>query len=151
MKAILDDEVFGFVTCDVTSPQEMIDRHLRNGFLFPPVIDRQLITDDMVSPFMKDQMKKKRKVKNVASPIQTYHGRNLFLQTSLVKLYVKLGLKITNITKFVQYVPGKALLPFANKVVKLRSEATDDGDDAKQLTAKLFGNAGILYTECNTQ
>ena len=62
--------------------------------------------------------------------------------TPLVKFYLDLGLKITNVTEFIQYSPGKGLLPFAKRVVQLRSEATDEGDHAKQLTAKLFGNAG---------
>ena len=55
------------------------------------------------------------------------------------------GLKINNIKEFIQYIPGKGFLPFAKKVVKLRSEATVENDDAKQLTAKLFGNSGIIF------
>lgn len=147
LNAIQNDEVFGFVTCDVSSPDEMIQRHLKKGFLFPPIITRQTITDDMISPYMAKLMQNKPKSNNAPSPIQTYHGKNLFLLTPLVRLYMKLGLKISNLTKFIQYVPGKGLLPFANKVVQLRTEATDDGDDAKQLTAKLFGNAGNI-TPC---
>ena len=101
----------------------------------------------MISPYMAKLMQNKPKSNNAPSPIQTYHGKNVFLMTPLVRLYMKLGLKISNLTKFIQYVPGKGLLPFANKVVQLRTEATDDGDDAKQLTAKLFGNAGNI-TPC---
>ena len=122
----------------------MIKRHMKHGFLFPPVISRQEISPDMLTPYMKELLSKRKKVQSGPTPIQTYHGKNLFLMTPLVRLYMKLGLKVTNITKFIQYVPGKGLLPFANKVVQLRSEATEDGDDAKQLTAKLFGNAGNL-------
>ena len=116
----------------------MIRKHLRNGFLFPPVITKQVIGDDMLSPFMKELNDKKP----VESPVQTYHGKNLFLFTPMVKLYMDMGLKISNVTEVVQYYPGKCFLPFANRVVQLRSEATRDGDDAKQLTAKLFGNSG---------
>ena len=52
-----------------------------------------------------------------------------------------------NVEEFIQYIPGKCFRPFTEKVVKLRSEATVEGDDAKGLTAKLFGNAGksIVY------
>ena len=141
MKAIRDEEVFGFIRCDVTSPDAMIQKHLKNGFLFPPVITKQVISDDMLSPFMK-QLHDKTPKKSDLSPIQTYHGTDLFLFTPLVKLYMEMGLKITNVTEVVQYFPGKCFLPFANRVVQLRSEATRDGDDAKQLTAKLFGNSG---------
>ena len=52
------------------------------------------------------------------------------------------GLIIYDIEEFIQYEPGKCFRPFTEKVTKLRSEATIEGDDAKGLTAKLFGNAG---------
>ena len=142
MKAVENGDVFGFIRCDVNSPDEMIAKHLRNGFLFPPVITKQVIEDDMLSPYMQEQNSRKPLKTKDATPIQTYHGKDLFLFTPLVQLYIKLGLKISNVTQVVQYQPGKCFLPFANRVVQLRSEATRDGDDAKQLTAKLFGNSG---------
>lgn len=138
LKAIKEDEVFGFIRCDVKSPDGMIQKHLKNGFLFPPIITKKIIGDDMLSPFMKSINDKKP----TESPVQTYHGTNVFLFTPMVKLYMDLGLEISNVTEVVQYQPGKCFLPFANRVVQLRSEATRDGDDAKQLTAKLFGNSG---------
>ena len=49
---------------------------------------------------------------------------------------------ITNITKFLQYEAGKALNPFAEKVVNMRIEATYEKDEAKSNTAKLYGNSG---------
>ena len=61
-------------------------------------------------------------------------------------------MKVFNIVEFIQYVPGQCFRPFTEKVVQLRVEATNENDDAKQLTAKLFGNSGI-YTykpNCNT-
>ena len=142
LKAIENEEVFGYIRCDVTSPEAMIEKHLKNGFLFPPIISRKVIGDDMLSPFMKELTEKRKSIRPTKSPVQTYHGKNLFLFTPLVKLYIEMGLKISNVTEVVQYQPGKCFLPFANRVVKLRSEATRDGDDAKQLTAKLFGNSG---------
>jgi len=83
-------------------------------------------------------------------PIQTYHAKDSFIITPLAKFYMEMGIKITNVSEVIQYVPGKGLLPFAKRVVQLRSEATDEGDHAKQLTAKLFGNAGeyIITRTC---
>ena len=142
MQAIQDDEVFGFIRCDVKSPDTMIEKHLKNGFLFPPIITKQVIEDDMLSPFMKELNNANPMKHKDSSPIQSYHGENVFLMTPLVKLYMEIGLTISNVTEVVQYQPGKCFLPFAKRVVQLRSEATRDGDDAKQLTAKLFGNSG---------
>ena len=148
MKGIRNGDIFGFIQCDVTSPEAMIQKHLKNGFLFPPVITKQIIEDDMLSPFMKEQ-NDKRPLKQDKSPIQTYHGSNVFLFTPLVKMYMEMGMEISNVTEVIQYHPGKCFLPFADRVVQLRSEATRDGDDAKQLTAKLFGNSGESMYTCS--
>ena len=59
------------------------------------------------------------------------------------------GMKVFDVKEFIQYIPGKCFLPFTEKVVKLRVEATHENDDAKQLTAKLFGNSG--YYTYNTK
>ena len=50
-----------------------------------------------------------------------------------------------DIKEFIQYVPGKGFAPFVSKVVQMRIDATVEGDDAKQLTAKLFANSGKTY------
>lgn len=47
-----------------------------------------------------------------------------------------------SIKEFIQFEAGACFRPFAEKVVQLRTEATHEKDDAKQLTAKLFGNSG---------
>ena len=57
------------------------------------------------------------------------------------------NMKVYNIKEFIQFIPGACFKPFTKKVIQLRIEATNDNDDAKQLTAKLFGNSGILF-EC---
>ena len=54
---------------------------------------------------------------------------------------MKQGMKVT-IKEFIQFEAGACFRPFAEKVVQLRTEATYEKDDAKQLTAKLFGNSG---------
>ena len=108
------------------------------------MIRKSKINPEWLSPFMKEQ-NDKRPLKQDKSPIQTYHGSNVFLFTPLVKMYMEMGMEISNVTEVIQYYPGKCFLPFANRVVQLRSEATRDGDEAKQLTAKLFGNSGESF------
>ena len=76
LKAIKDEEVFGFIKCDINSPDEMIKRHLRTGFLFPPVISKQVIEDDMLSPYMKEVVAKRKKQPKVY-PILIHHLNNI--------------------------------------------------------------------------
>ena len=76
LEAIKDEEVFGFIKCDINSPDEMIKRHLRTGFLFPPVISKQVIEDDMLSPYMKEVIAKRKKQPKVY-PILIHQLNNI--------------------------------------------------------------------------
>ena len=62
--------------------------------------------------------------------------------TPLAQFYLSRGMKIKNVTRFIQYEGGTALKPFAEKVVNMRVEATNENDEAKSNTAKLYGNSG---------
>ena len=55
------------------------------------------------------------------------------------------GMDVYDVKEFIQYIPGQCFRPFTDKVVQLRVEATNENDDAKQLTAKLFGNSGSNF------
>ena len=140
MKAIQHEEVFGFIECDVQTPKHLIDEFEKAGFVFPPVISKQTLSEDHLSPFMKTRYNQEGKSPS-ETVIQTYHGKNILLMTSTAKLFMDRGIKITNVTKMVQYQPGLALSPFVDTVKRMRIEATIEGDDLKATTAKLVGNA----------
>ena len=146
LEAIRTKQVFGFAKCSVRTPPELIEKFAESSFLFPPIIKRSIITEDLVSPFMKEVMIEQERKAGQSTLIQTYNGDDLLLMTPLIQFYLEEGLEVFNITSFIQYIPGRGLAPFVDKVVTMRMEATDEGDDAKQLTAKLFGNAG--YGKC---
>ena len=146
LQAIKDGSVFGFITCSVRTPEHLIKKFKDASFLFPPVISRTEITEDLLSPFMKERLSEQEGKLGKSTLIQTYNGDNLLLMTPLVQFYLENGMEVFDIKEFIQYVPGRGLAPFVEKVVSMRIEATDENDDAKQLTAKLFGNSG--YGKC---
>ena len=147
LEAIRTGEVFGFAVCSVRTPDHLLKEYKDAGFLFPPVVKREIITEDLLSPFMKEQLlEQERKLTKVPTLIQTYHGEDLLLMTPLIQFYMEKGLEVYDVKEFIQYVPGRALSPFVEKVVKMRVDATNEGDDPKQLTAKLFANSG--YGKC---
>ena len=141
LEAIKTGEVFGFIIADVRTPNAIIEQHKRDGFVFPPVITRRTLTEDHLSPFMAQRYADEGR-SPAETVIQSYHGDQVFLLTSLVQFYLENGLQVSNITKFIQYQPGKALKPFVNKVTSMRIAATKDGDDSKGMVAKLTGNSG---------
>ena len=140
LDAIKSETVFGFIKCDIATPIEHIEEFKAAGFLFPPVISKRKLTEAHLSPYMKQ-----RYAADCKSPaetvIQSYFGENVLLMTSLAKLYMDRGMKISNVTRFVQYEPGRALAPFVEKVKQMRIAATIEKDDLKATTAKLVGNS----------
>ena len=138
--AIKNDKIFGFVVCDLECPDQLISEWKKNGFLFPPLIKRMDLEERHLSAYMRERFNEEQR-SPTTTVVQTYHAKQLFCLTSLVKFYLELGYKVSNITAVYQYEPGKALLPFVEKVTKMRCQATMDGDDAKQQTAKLIGNS----------
>ena len=141
LQGIVDETLFGFLCCDVETPIEKIKEYQAGGFLFPPVISRMELSDEHLSPYMRERyLEEHQKPSNTV--VQTYCGTQVFAMTAMVNRWLKLGMKVSNITRFVQYVPGKALAPFVNKVTQGRIEATYEKDEAKSNTYKLFGNSG---------
>ena len=140
LHAIKNEKIFGFIIADFQLDEKKIQEYKRNGFLFPPLVRRMDLEEQHLSPYMQKRYTEEQK-SPATTLVQTYHAKQLFCLTNLVKFYLELGYKVTNITAVYQYEPGKALLPFVEKVTKMRCEATRDGDDAKQLTAKLIGNS----------
>ena len=139
---ILTGKLFGFAVLDVTTPVEQIEKYEKAGFLFPLVIRRQNITEEHVSSYMLERFIEEDKKIERQTVIQTYNGTQILAFTPIIQFWVSRGMKISNVTKFYQYVPGKALKPFADKVYTMRCEATYEKDESKGNTAKIFGNSG---------
>ena len=140
LDAIKSEEVFGFIKCDVETPKDQIEEFTNAGFLFPPVITKRKLTEEHLSPYMKGRYATEGKSPN-ETVIQSYNGENVLLMTSLAKLFMDRGMKISNVQMFVQYEPGRALAPFVEKVKQMRIAATIEKDDLKATTAKLVGNS----------
>ena len=53
----------------------------------------------------------------------------------------KLGLKITNITKFLQYRPSHVFSKFVEKITDGRIQANKGGNKSLELAYKIIGNS----------
>ena len=144
LKGIADNTLFGFLKCDVSTPIELIEEYNQAGFLFPPVIQRATITEEMLSPYMRQRYLEEAKQPS-ETVIQSYNGKQIFVMSTMVNRWLKLGMEVSNISLFVQYQPGRALAPFVKKVTEGRIAATYEKDEAKANTYKLFGNGGKLF------
>ena len=108
---------------------------------FPPIIAKRHAKEDILSPYMSQRFKDENKKINQEVLIQTYRGKDLFILSDLLDFYLEIGYEIRNIRMAVQYLGENCMAPFINKVVQMRIQATNDGDDTKANTAKVMGNS----------
>ena len=146
LDGIKKDELFGFIVADATTPPDVLEKI--KDLNFPPIIQRMDITKDHLSTYMNDRAEAMNTKFPKTTVVQTYHGQQLLLFTPLVQFYLKLGLEITNITSFIQYLPYKCLAPFMNKVTEMRIQAAYDDEETKGNSAKLIGNSGYVSVLC---
>ena len=144
LKAIVSGECWGYLCCDIDTPTSIIEQDVADGFLFPPIISRMDLEEKHLSPFMRERYEEEQR-RPSSTVVQTYSGRQVFVLSDLVKFYLGRGMKVSNITKFVQYQPGATFKPFVTKVTEGRIEATLEKDEAKANTYKLFGNSGESF------
>ena len=140
LEAILNDQVFGFVRCDIETPTEQIEQF--GEFLFPPLFCRMQITPDMLSDYMKKRLIEEEKSKYPKTIVQRYNAKDIYLMTPLVKFYASRGMKISNITRFEQYIGGKVFDSYVEKCYLERVAATKENDITKANTIKVVQNSG---------
>ena len=75
--------------------------------------------------------------------VQKFHTKGILLFTPLAKFYLELGLKITNISTFIQYSPNKIFVPFVDLITKGRVNAIETGNTSLGLAYKNAGNRFI--------
>ena len=141
IESICQDKLFGFLVVDIETPESLIPEYKN----FPPIIKRLTITEDHLSPFMKQQWGKKNKGNEKMkreTVVQCFRAENHLLMTSLVKFYVSIGLHIKKIHKVIQYQPYKCLSPFVKHVTTMRLDAEREKKRTKANSAKTFGNSG---------
>ena len=138
LKGITAGEIFGFAVCDVVCPQEVFDEI--KSINFPPVIQRGLIDEELLSPYMAERCKDRGYKLPQKTLIQTYNGTQLLLYTPVIQFYLELGLRIKNITKFIQYKPTRPLEPFVKKIVEGRIQAAENNNAPLELAYKIIGN-----------
>ena len=143
LNGIQSGRIFGFVICDIICPQEVYDEI--KSINFPPIIQRGIIDEDLLSPYMLDRCKSRGYKLPQKTLIQTYNGEQILLYTPLVQFYMRLGLKIKNVTKFVQYKATHPLEPFVQKIVNGRVKAAESGNEPLELAFKIIGNRLVKF------
>lgn len=144
LDGIKQKKLYGFALCDVDGDDALINDLAKVNF--PPIFSKLDLTMDHLSEYMKTRFEKKSKKLKQTSLIQTFRAKNQVLHTCLIQFYLELGLEIKNVQWFTQYLGEEAIKPFIEKVVQMRIQASQPGqeDKTKSNTAKIIGNSGEI-------
>ena len=63
------------------------------------------------------------------------------IYTPTAQFYMNLGLEISNVSKFIQFLPTKPLEDFVQKITKGRIDAEKSGNKSLGLAYKIIGNS----------
>ena len=141
-RLVLNDTLFGFVECDLMSPDSLIEKY--SSLNFPPIIRRSNVTTDMLGEFMQNRLKSLgRKLTNdeVVTVVNCWHAEKIYVYTPLLKWYLELGLKITKVYDVVQYQRAKCFTKFVSTCVQGRIDATAAGKSTAAQTFKIAMNS----------
>lgn len=143
LNAIRNDNIFGFCVCDVSTPPDVFKqiKHLN----FPPVIRREVIDENLLSPYMAERCAKRGYKLPQKTLIQCYNGSQLLLFTPMIQFYMEIGLVITNVTRFIQYRPAIIFEKFVEKITSGRISAKKSGNESLELAYKIIGNRYDWY------
>ena len=144
---IENNKKFGFVEVDIHTP-----KHLKKHFSeFPPIFKNFVIQEKHLSKYQKDLLKKhNKKLDKNKKLIQSFVGDKILIYSPLLKWYVKHGLVVSKIHRFIECQPNDVFKEFTQKVSDARRRG--DADESKKLIAemmKLIGNSAFGRTGMN--
>jgi len=137
IEQIKNDKLFGFVECDIETPQELKSKFNEFPLIFKNIeIKYNHLTENM----------KKLQTENFSTKtlISSFYGKKILLYTPLLKFYLRQGLIIT---KIYQIFKTGCDTPFKNYVQEI-CNARREGDKDKNKaiiaeTMKLLGNSSF--------
>ncbi len=134
-----DSEKGYIVQVSLEYPEDIHDFHQD----YPLAPEKRIITEDMLSPFAKETMKKDniKLYKSEKLLVTLYDKSKYVLHYRVLQLYVQLGLKIKKVHHVVSFKQAPIIRDYVTLNTQKRAEATNDFDVGfyKLLSNSLFG------------
>ncbi|XP_071847518.1 uncharacterized protein [Apostichopus japonicus] len=149
IRAIQDNQLFGFVECDIHVPDKLKPIFAE----MCPIFKNTNISRENIGEHMK-QFAEENKImqKPRRSLIGSMFGNKILLATPLIKWYLQHGLIITRIYQVIEYTPQACFRTFGESVSNARRAG--DRDPSKAIiadTMKLIGNSSYGKTITNRE
>jgi hypothetical protein len=141
LEKIREKEIRGFIKATFETPPELQKFYDQ----FPVIFRKADLERHHAGPMMEEVLKKMKLHKRPTNELISCHnGEQIFVSTSLARYYMKLGLKVSNVTLVAQYTFTKALRPFVKRASDMRMRATTNhekllGNLAKSLVVSTYG------------
>ena len=144
LRGVKNDDIFGFVRCDIHVPEHLIARFSD----FPPLFKNTEITIADIGQHMQEYCRKfTRKTGVKRALIGSMFANDILLLTPLLKEYLRLELVVTNIEEVIEFNGKSVFSWFMDEVIDDRRMADLDPSYAiRGQTAKLMGNSGYGRT-----
>ena len=139
---VLDESLFGFVECSLISPENVIQRF--SSINFAPIISRKLVTEDMLTDFMKKriaELNRKIPKEGLETVTNSFTVDRYLFFTPMLKLLLELGLIMIEVFDVIQYSKAKCFRPFIEKCVKGRIESDKAGQSVASQCYKTAMNS----------
>ncbi|XP_075225352.1 uncharacterized protein LOC142333778 [Lycorma delicatula] len=136
INSVCDRSEKGYILeVDLEYPQELHDRHKD----YPLAPERLVPTDDMLSPYLKDI--KRCPVKKLLTTL--YDKQNYVLHYRNLKLYTRLGLKVKNIHRVLEFSQSPWLKPYIDFNTEKRAQARNsfEKDFFKLMNNAVYGKS----------
>lgn len=135
---IEDRTLTGFILCDGDTPAHIKERLSP----FAPFFKKVIITKKDLSPAMQTIAEKlDYKMINTPTLINSWFMKQELIHTDLVIYYLKLGLKLFNITLIIESELSSPFSKYIDGLLKARNEADKDGNVLKSMLNKLIINS----------
>ena len=141
IQKIQSGEFYGMIRVDVHTPPEIISKY--EHLNFPLIFRKCVITEEMLSPKMKELAKASGKDFPKETRTLTWNATDIILTTPTVKQYLELGMKVTNIRWAVEYKPTKPFERFVDGMVQTRIKANEEGNKPLGERAKFCLNSCV--------
>ena len=135
------DRAFGIIQVDIHVPDELKPRFSE----FPPIFKNTEITIADIGDHMQSYCRSINRTKGVArSLISSMHAEGILLLTPLLKWYLRMGLVVTRVHRFIGYQGKRVFRSFVQEGCSDRRRADLGGDELK-----MKGDAAKLKLNCS--
>ena len=136
LDALANDKFYGIICLDICTPEDVIEKYKHLNFPF--IFNSLEITEDLLSPETLEMANARKINFPFSAKTLTWNAKKFIGCTPLLRFYLSLGMKLSNIRWALEYQRGAPFKDFVNLMVDERVQAAEEevpnqprGDRAK--------------------